>query len=58
MAEARLYARTYSDVAYVEGMYRRDPVMERALHKHCKQYFDENYRGVFFVGDEHKMEIF
>ena len=58
MAEARLYAKTYSDVAYVEGMYRRDPVMERALHKHCKQYFDENYRGVFFVGDEHKMEIF
>ena len=30
MAEARLYAKTYSDVAYVEGMYRRDPVMERA----------------------------
>ena len=58
MAETRLYAKTYSDVAYVEGMYRRDPVMERALHKHCKQYFDENYRGVFFVGDEHKMEIF
>lgn len=58
MAEARLYAKTYSDVAYVEGMYRCDPVMERALHKHCKQYFDENYRGVFFVGDEHKMEIF
>lgn len=58
MAETRLYAKTYSDVAYVEGMYRRDPVMERALHKHCKQYFDENYRGVFFVGEEHKMEIF
>lgn len=58
MAETRLYAKTYSDVAYVEGMYRRDPVMERALHKLCKQYFDENYRGVFFVDDEHKMEIF
>ena len=58
MAETRLYAKVYSDVAYVEGMYKRDPMMERALHKHCKQYFDENYRGVFFVGDEHKMEIF
>ncbi|MBO5628492.1 MAG: sigma-70 family RNA polymerase sigma factor [Aeriscardovia sp.] len=58
MAETRLYAKTNSDVAYVEGMYRRNPVMERALHKHCKQYFDENYRSVFFVGDEHKMEIF
>ncbi len=58
MAETRLFASKYSDVTYVEGMYRRDPIMERALHKHCKQYFDENYRGVFFVGDEHKMEIF
>ena len=52
MAETRLYAKVYSDVAYVEGMYKRDPMMERALHKHCKQYFDENYRGVFFVGVE------
>lgn len=58
MADVRLYAKTYSDVAYVEGIYRRDPVMERALHYHCKQYFDEKYRGVFFVGDEHKREIF
>ncbi len=56
--ETRLYSKTYSDVVYVEGMYRRDPVIERALHNYCKQYFDENYRAVFFVGDEHKMEIF
>lgn len=58
MAEKRLQAKTYSDVAYVEGMYRRDSVMERALYNHCKQYFDESYRAVFFVGDEYKMEIF
>jgi len=56
--ETRLYAKTYSDVVYVDGMYKRDPVIERALYNHCKQYFDENYRAMFFVGDEHKMEIF
>ena len=58
MMETRLYAKTYSDVVYVDGMYKRDPVIERALYNHCKQYFDENYRAMFFVGDEHKMEIF
>lgn len=51
-------SKEYTDVAYVDGVYRRNPVMERALYDHCKQYFDENYRGVFFVGEEHKMEIF
>lgn len=58
MAITRLNAKTYSDATLVEGVYKHDPVMERALHRHCKQYFDENYRGVFFVGDEHKDEIF
>ncbi len=58
MAIIRLRTRTYSDAAYVDGVFRRDPQMERALHRHCKQYFDENYRGVFFVGNEHKDEIF
>lgn len=58
MAVTRLNAKTYSDVAYVEGVFRRDPIMERALHYHCKRYFDENYKGTFFVGNEHKDEIF
>lgn len=58
MAVTRLNVKTYSDVAYVEGIFRRDPMMERALHYHCKRYFDENYKSVFFVGNEHKYEIF
>ena len=58
MAVTRLNVKTYSDVAYVEGVFRRDPMIERALHYHCKRYFDENYKGVFFVGNEHKDEIF
>ena len=58
MAVTRLNVKNYSDAAYVEGVFRRDPIMERALNYHCKQYFDENYKGVFFVGNEHKDEIF
>lgn len=58
MAIVKLKSKEYSDAVYVDGVYRRDHAMERALYNHCKQYFDENYKGVFFVGDEHKMEIF
>lgn len=58
MTITRLNVKTYSDVAYVEGVFRCEPIMERALHYHCKRYFDENYKGVFFVGNEHKNEIF
>lgn len=58
MAVTRLKTKRYSDAAYVEGVFKRDPIMERALHYHCKRYFDENYKGVFFVGNEFKDEIF
>lgn len=58
MAVTRLNAKTYSDAAYVEGVFKHDPIMERALYYHCKRYFDENYKGVFFVGNEYKDEIF
>lgn len=58
MVVTRFNVKTYSDVEYVEGVFRCNPMMERALHYHCKRYFDDNYRGVFFVGPEHKDEIF
>ena len=58
MAVLRLKTKSYTDVAYVEGVFRRDPRIERALYNYCKRYFDENYKGVFFVGNEHKDEIF
>ena len=48
----------YADAVYVEGVYKRNPMLERALYNYCKQYFDENYRGVFFMDDSYKMEIF
>lgn len=58
MTITRLNIKTYSDAAYVEGVFKHDPTMERALHYHCKRYFDENYKGVFFVDVEYKDEIF
>lgn len=58
MTTKRTITQTYSDAEYVDGVFQQDPVMERALHYHCKKYFDENYRSVFFVGDEYKDEIF
>lgn len=55
----KLKAKTYSDAAYVEGVSRHDREMERALYEHCKRYFDDNYRGVFFISSEvQKMEVF
>ena len=35
-----------------------DYVLERALYNHCKEYFDHQYRGVFFANDEDKQDIF
>lgn len=53
-----LKPKAYSDVAYVDGVFRHNPVMERALHLHCKRYFDDNYKAIFFNGNELKDEIF
>lgn len=58
MAILEIKRKTYTDVAYVEGVFNHQDKVERALYNHCKQYFDENYRGVFFVEDAYKDEIF
>lgn len=55
----RLKVKTYSDTVYVEGVSSHDQEIERALYEHCRRYFDDNYRGVFFISSEvQKMEIF
>lgn len=43
MAIFRLNPKHYSDAAYVEGVYQYDPIMERGLHKLCKEYYDKNF---------------
>ena len=54
------FTRDYSDAEYVDGVFNRNPVMERALHYHCKKYFDLNYKSVFFkdLNNEDKDDIF
>lgn len=58
MATIKLIAKEYSDIEYVKGVASGNYVMERALYKHCKVYFDRQYRGVFFANDEDKQDIF
>lgn len=58
MAIVKIKSKTYSDVAYVFGTFNRRDDVVSALYNHCKCYFNQNYRAVFFIGDEYKDEIF
>ncbi|MBR5169850.1 MAG: sigma-70 family RNA polymerase sigma factor [Muribaculaceae bacterium] len=49
---------SYSDVAFVEGVYSGNPMVERALYVHCKRYFDRHYMAVFFAEEEIRNDIF
>ena len=51
-------AKTYSDAVYVEGMANHDRNMEFELERHCRSYFNENYKRVFFCGEDERMEIY
>jgi DNA-directed RNA polymerase specialized sigma24 family protein len=57
MAIFKLNLKHYSDAAYVEGVYRYDPIMERGLHKLCKEYYDKNFHKPN-VGAEGMKDIF
>lgn len=54
----KLKPQIYSDIAYVEGVKNHDEYIIRELERHCRKYFDQHYRGVFFCGDEKRLEIF
>lgn len=51
-------AKTYSDAVYVEGVANHDRTMAFELERHCRTYFNDHYKGVFFCGEEKRMEIF
>lgn len=50
--------KTYSDAAYVEGVANHNQRMAFDLERHCRSYFNEHYKGVFFCGDDKRLEIF
>ncbi|MCM1108922.1 MAG: hypothetical protein NC388_07690 [Clostridium sp.] len=54
----KLRPASYSDTAYVEGVARRNPIVQRDFYIYCKTYFDTHYRGVFFASDHDKQDIF
>lgn len=54
----QLRAKTYSDAVYVEGVANYDRTMAFDLERHCRTYFNEHYKGVFFCSEDKRMEIF
>ena len=48
----------YSEANLVESVYKHNSKMERKLYDYCKQYFDNHYHSMFFIGEGHKNEIF
>lgn len=57
MAVVEFNAPTYSDAAYVEGLVNKNPLVAKSFHYHCKQYFDNNFKGVYIYSDD-KNDIF
>ena len=54
----RLMPKVYSDAALVEGLLRKDSAVEKAFYVSSLKYFNEHYRGVFFVSDFDKDDVF
>ena len=50
-------SKVYSDAAYVEGVYQRNPKMERELHKLCREYYEKNFHRPR-VNEEDRKDIF
>ena len=57
MAFLCLLPKHYSDIALIEGVSRYDSKMERALHKLCRKYYDDNFHKPE-VGEEGRKDIF
>lgn len=53
-----LRAGEYSDAACVKGIKEENPHVMEYFFVKCKNYFDEHYRGVFFVQEYDKDDIF
>lgn len=45
------------DAAFVDGVYRCNPAMERGLHRLCKEYYEKNFHKPE-IGEEGKKDIF
>lgn len=50
--------KTYTDIAYVEGIYDKNAHMQEAFYHHCRRYFDDNYNAMFFAQKADADDIF
>lgn len=53
----KLIKRHYPDALYIDGVYRCDPIIERDLHKLCREYYDKTFHKPE-VGEEGRKDIF
>lgn len=47
-----------SDAAFVTGLKGHDSAVQKKFYLHCKKYFSEHYRAVFFAPDHMREDIF
>lgn len=50
--------KAYSDSAYVEGVAKHNRDMEFELERHCRSYFNDNFKKFFFCGEDVRTEIY
>lgn len=58
MSTKNSYSIRVSDSDIVDGVYRQNGRMGYALYERCRDYYDENFRGVFIVQEADQEDIF
>ena len=48
----------YTDIEYIKGLEDKDPRIEKNFYNHCKRYFYEHYKSVFFSNEVAMEDIF
>lgn len=48
----------FTDVEFIEGLLLHDARIEEAFYIHCRHYFDENYKAIFFATEDDSKDIF
>ena len=47
-----------SEAAIIDGVYRRDQKMGYKLYVLCREYYEDNFRGVFLIDEDSEQDIF
>lgn len=52
-----IFERRYTDIEYVNGVYKGDKRTQEALYRHCKLYLENHFEKLFFEGDVRRDEV-